>query len=806
MTQHVERPGIVLADVKHLKSAAGINSPGVMFRHEITAEGQASFTHIDGSLINLCSAQAASVLADADVLFDQFHPKDVANFKRALADAVRDRANQRFEARIVTRDGEERWLHGYCWPRQGEGGTVICDGLLIDVVDRKKQEQRERTIVEAMPIPAVISRERDGHIFYANDLYLNLVGMKADDPDRSTRMHYVDLSEREKMVEVLHRDGIHTNFELQVKKPDGSEMIAITSAQLMEFDGELAIFGSLYDITDTRRAEQEIRASERRLQDFAEAASDWLWETDEEHRYTALYIGGGAYPGDEGEVVGRGRLDVIGRHLQADDPDKWKAHKKTIADRKSFRDLIYGIDHPDGRRSHIRTSGMPIHDETGTFIGYRGTGTDITDEVEAERNATTARERLAAAIDSLSNWVAMCDADDRLVQANKAWWRANERAGVEPKIGMPYEDYLRMLIDADTFPDAKGRGETWIAERIKRRAAAGEPYELQAADGTWVLVADSRLPDGGVISTFTDHSKTKQAEQELRDSEARFRSLIEQIKQGVLVHRHDTMLFVNQALADILGYDSPADLLAQVTVDSFVHPEDRERARSYRFARMRGDPAPLEVEVRVVRKGGGEAWLIAHPVMIEWDGEPAILVAYMDVSERHRAEEALRASERRFQDFSESGSDWFWETGPDQRFTKIRGGGGKPSNDDVQKNIGMTRWEAAGPTVVAADPYEWADHLQILERREPFRNFVYHSNIPGAEPLWLRVSGVPVFEGDGTFVGYRGYGVGCHRRSRYPIGAGRGGVAVSRGVRSSGGGHRCHDAAGPVPGGQSQAL
>ena len=96
-------------------------------------------------------------------------------------------------------------------------------------------------------------------------------------------------------------------------------MVAVVSARLMEFDGEEAIFGSLYDITDTKRAEQEIKASERRLQDFAEAASDWFWETDAEHRYASLYMGGGAFPGDEEDFIGRKRLDVLEPYLQADD-------------------------------------------------------------------------------------------------------------------------------------------------------------------------------------------------------------------------------------------------------------------------------------------------------------------------------------------------------------------------------------------------------------------------------------------------------------------------------------------------------
>lgn len=758
MTRELDRPGIVLGDVKHLKSTVGTNAPGVAFRHETAPDGDGRFTEFEESLVTLCGLRRADVIADAAVLFDAVHPDDRAEIQRALRTDDGDNTIRRFEIRILDRDGAPYWIQGLCWPWRHIDGVAVRDGVLIDVTDRKRQEARERTIVEAMPIPAVISRARDGHIYYANDLYLDLVGMKEDDPERSTMMHYVDIAERDRMVTELRENGICTDFELRVRKPDGSEVVTIVSAQLLEFDGEEAIFGSLYDITDTKAAEHTIKVSERRLQDFAEAASDWFWETDADHRYTALYMGERLYEGEESAVIGRERLDVVGRYLRVDDPIKWEAHKKIIARRQPFRDLTYGIDHPDGRRSEIRTSGIPLFDESGGFIGYRGTGTDITDEVEAERSAASARERLAAAIDGLSNWVAMYDADDRLVQANKAWWRAHRDVGVVPRIGTRYVDYLRTLPDGGASPDSDLRGEAWIKQRVKTRIEAGEPYELQAADGTWLLVADSRLPDGGLISTFTDNSQTKRTEQNLRESEARFRVLVEQTRQGVLVHRDETMHFVNQAFADILGYESPEELLAQTTVDSFVHPDDRKRARGYRLARMRGRPAPIEVEIRVLRKDGEVVWLIARPVKIEWDGETSILVAYLDVSERHRAEEALRASERRFQDFSEAGSDWFWETGPDHRFTTVWGGGGASVNVDAQRIVGMTRWEAAGADAVEADPEEWAMHKETMDDRLPFRNFVYQSRIPDSEPIWLRVSGVPIFDDEGAFRGYRGTG------------------------------------------------
>ena len=97
MTRHVDRPGIVLANAKHLESNAGANAPGATFRHEITPAGESGFSEFDESLFTLCGLKGADVVADATVLFNAIHPGDVANFEHALAPDDDDTGNRRFE-------------------------------------------------------------------------------------------------------------------------------------------------------------------------------------------------------------------------------------------------------------------------------------------------------------------------------------------------------------------------------------------------------------------------------------------------------------------------------------------------------------------------------------------------------------------------------------------------------------------------------------------------------------------------------------------------------------------------------------
>lgn len=157
----------------------------------------------------------------------------------------------------------------------------------------------------------------------------------------------------------------------------------------------------LSQAVSTRRYQQELDDSRRRFQDFAEASSDWLWEMDENLRFT--------YFSDRIRTVMGQRADHwIGRTLRelttesnaADDP-KWAAHIEDLEAHRPFRNFRYEISLPDGSSRHIAISGLPVFDDNGAFVGYRGSGTDETGQVAAEHRAQESDRRLQGIADRL---------------------------------------------------------------------------------------------------------------------------------------------------------------------------------------------------------------------------------------------------------------------------------------------------------------------------------------------------------------------------------------------------------------------
>ena len=125
----------------------------------------------------------------------------------------------------------------------------------------------------------------------------------------------------------------------------------------------------------------------------------------------------------------------------------------------------------------------------------------------------------------------------------------------------------------------------------------------------------------------------------------------------------------------------------------------------------------------------------------------------LEVAEHKRAAAALRESEQRFRDYTETASDWLWETGPDHRFIRLSEQLATVGIDPAVR-IGAARWDFA--TDLEEEPEKWRRHVATLEAHEPFHNFRYGTTRGDGSVLHLAISGKPVFDPEGRFLGYRG--------------------------------------------------
>jgi PAS domain S-box-containing protein len=214
-------------------------------------------------------------------------------------------------------------------------------------------------------------------------------------------------------------------------------------------------------------------------------------------------------------------------------------------------------------------------------------------------------------------------------------------------------------------------------------------------------------------------------------------------------------IFWSEESFRIFGYDYTPSVTLEMALER-VHPEDKALVQRT-LDRASGDGKDFDYEHRLLMPDGSVKYVrvVAHAVR----GRIAILRfvgALMDITAAKRSEDALRESEQRFRDFTESASDWYWETGPDHRFIahivseeQFNAIGVLPTS-----RIGKVRWDFARD--LEEEPEKWRLHMTTLDAHKPFRDFRYRAASRDGSEVYIAASGKPVFDPEGRFLGYRG--------------------------------------------------
>ena len=298
-------------------------------------------------------------------------------------------------------------------------------------------------------------------------------------------------------------------------------------------------------------------------------------------------------------------------------------------------------------------------------------------------------------------------------------------------------------------------GTTWTIAVERHLAEIQEPFVLASAIGGLLTIILALL--GGFANYRTSMSLTKEAiasERLARNSQHQLEDLLDVISEGIaLFDANDRLVLCNRVYKELYsmhahsiqpGHTLEELLRAGLSVGAF--PEGVGREDAWLKERLAQHRATETVEQKI----SDGRWLRISEKKTRDGGTIGVRTDITDLKNR---ELALRESEQRFKDFTDTASDWVWEADSENRFTYMSAGsrGNEEFNPDLV--LTKTREEAASENT---DTPKWIEHRRAITARKPFRSFRYWTVAPNGGQRFISVSGNPVFSESGEFRGYRG--------------------------------------------------
>ncbi|MBV8119404.1 MAG: PAS-domain containing protein [Alphaproteobacteria bacterium] len=216
-------------------------------------------------------------------------------------------------------------------------------------------------------------------------------------------------------------------------------------ARLERLSGDLAEMAG--DLSTARDAAEEKAAelaqSEGRFRDFALTSSHWLWETDAQHRFAYVSEGVKTFGWSIESLIGRTRLEIAGD--TGSDPAKWRDYQALVGRHEPFRDFIYTWKNTNGEEGVASVSGDPLFDTERRFLGYRGTGRDMTRQVRAENALREAKQAAETASLAKSQFLANMSHELRTPLNAIIGFSEMIKLGIKGPVPPTYQEYAGLI-------------------------------------------------------------------------------------------------------------------------------------------------------------------------------------------------------------------------------------------------------------------------------------------------------------------------------------------------------------------------
>lgn len=488
------------------------------------------------------------------------------------------------ERHSIDADGQERWeLISKIPLRDDKGEIAGFVGIANDITEQKRVEEALRTSKETL---ARITRSikdviysidgTTGELEYISPAFEKLFGYSVDDVKAmGGRWAFLRAVIEDAVMPtqdpLISKKGRHhfksSVLERRWRCKDGSELfIEDHSVPIYDGDRLVRIDGVLRDITERKLAEDEVEKERILLRTLIDNLPYAVYVKDRDLRKVIanpvdVYFAGAE---SELEIVGKRDSDIypeeIAQKFLADD-------RKVIEDGKPVINREERVIDAHGKEHWILTTKVPLRNKGNHITGLVGVGVDVTEKRAVDEALRQSEAELRALFESMNDVIIVMDADGRYLKV----------APTDPSLlYVPADEMIGKTV-FDVLPK-KQAAEFFavVGETIRSRKTQTIEYPLQInGEQKWRAANVSPMTENTVIWVARDVTERKSMEREIVDSEKEYRELVENALVGVYkVNLSGTIIYVNKAMADMLEFDSPLEMMSVTSSSLYRNQED----------------------------------------------------------------------------------------------------------------------------------------------------------------------------------------------------------------------------------------